>query len=157
MVRPASAACVVLLALVLVAITSLPTAAQDFTLVDEAAHDAISSSDIPGVVVLVGRGDETLFLRAYGWRTLVPEPQPMGPDTIFDIASLTKPFGTTLAMMSLIEQGAVKLDAPLGRYLKEFRGRTFANITIERVLTHTAGFAAIPPTGAVTHGFPAAA
>ena len=123
----------------------------DFSGVDAAARDAVQSGEIPGVVVLVGRGNDVLLLRAYGWRRLVPDPAPMTTDTIFDIASLTKPFGTTLAVMSLVERGAVKLDAPLGRYLKEFRGPAFAHVTIQRVLTHSAGFPAIPPPGAVKH------
>ena len=121
----------------------------DFTAVDDAARDAVQSGEIPGVVVLVGRGDDVLLLRAYGWRRLYPEPAPMLTDTIFDIASLTKPFGTTLAVMSLVERGAIKLDAPLGRYLAEFRKPAFAQVTVQRVLTHSAGFASIPPPGAV--------
>jgi uncharacterized protein YbbC (DUF1343 family)/CubicO group peptidase (beta-lactamase class C family) len=123
--------------------------AIDFTAVDEAARDAVQSGDVPGVVVLVGRGNDVLLLKAYGWRRVIPEPAPMTTDTIFDIASLTKPFGTTLAVMSLVERGAVKLDAPLGRYLREFRKPVFAHVTIQRLLTHSAGFPAIPPPGSV--------
>jgi uncharacterized protein YbbC (DUF1343 family)/CubicO group peptidase (beta-lactamase class C family) len=129
----------------------------DFTGVDEAARDAVASGDIPGVVVLVGRGDETLYHRAWGWRTLVPAPVPMTADTIFDIASLTKPLGTTVAVMALVERGALKLDAPLGRYLREFRGRSFEQVTIHRILTHSAGFPALPANGTLNGGFPAAA
>jgi uncharacterized protein YbbC (DUF1343 family)/CubicO group peptidase (beta-lactamase class C family) len=123
--------------------------APDFTAVDEAARDAVQSGEIPGVVVLVGRGDDVLLLRAYGSRRVVPDHAPMTTDTIFDIASLTKPFGTTLAVMELVERGAVKLDAPLGRYLSEFRKPVFAQVTIQRLLTHSAGFQAIPPPGSV--------
>src|SRR5438552_16719742 len=81
----------------------------------------------------------------------------MTEDTIFDIASLTKPFGTTLAVMSLVERGQVKLDGPLGRYLKEFRGRAHDMVTIRRLLTHSAGLPAIPPSGTLNPGFPKAA
>ena len=95
----------------------------DFSGIDEAANEAVSSGEIPGVVVLVGRGDDILLHRAYGSRRLLPHPVPMTVDTIFDLASLTKPFGTSLAVMSLVEKGSIKLDAPLGRYLKEFRGQ----------------------------------
>jgi uncharacterized protein YbbC (DUF1343 family)/CubicO group peptidase (beta-lactamase class C family) len=129
----------------------------DFTGVTEAARDAVASGEIPGVVVLVGQGQETLFHRAWGWRTLVPEPRLMSIDAVFDIASLTKPLGTTLAVMALVERGAIRLDAPLGRYLREFRGRPFQQVTIERILTHNAGFPAIPPTTALAGGFPSAA
>src|SRR6266550_7439944 len=105
------------------ALTSTYASAQDWSGLDEAAVEAVGSGEIPGVVVLVGRGDEVLYRRAWGSRRVVPEHVAMTEDTIFDIASLTKPFGTTLAVMSLVERGRVKLDAPLGRYLREFRGR----------------------------------
>jgi uncharacterized protein YbbC (DUF1343 family)/CubicO group peptidase (beta-lactamase class C family) len=81
----------------------------------------------------------------------------MTTDTIFDIASLTKPLGTTLAVMSLVERGAVKLDAPLGRYVREFRSATFDGATIRRILTHSAGLAAVPSDATVRPGFPEAA
>jgi uncharacterized protein YbbC (DUF1343 family)/CubicO group peptidase (beta-lactamase class C family) len=123
--------------------------APDFAAVDHAAREAVQSGEIPGAVVLVGRGDDVLLLRAYGWRRLTPTPAPMALNTIFDIASLTKPLGTTLAVMSLVDRGAVKLDAPLGRYLAEFRKPAFAEVTIHRLLTHSAGLQAIPPRGSV--------
>jgi uncharacterized protein YbbC (DUF1343 family)/CubicO group peptidase (beta-lactamase class C family) len=129
----------------------------DFSGIDEAANEAVSSGEIPGVVVLVGRGDDTPLHRAYGSRRLLPHPVPMTVDTIFDLASLTKPFGTTLAVMSLVEKGSIKLDAPLGRYLKEFRDKQYDEITIRRLLTHSAGLAAYPPNSVVSSGFPSAA
>jgi uncharacterized protein YbbC (DUF1343 family)/CubicO group peptidase (beta-lactamase class C family) len=124
----------------------------DFSAVDSAARDAVQSGEVPGAVVLVGRGNDTLFLRAYGSRRLIPDPAPMTADTIFDIASLTKPFGTTLAVLGLAERGVLKLDAPVSRYLPEFRKAAFAQVTIHRLLTHTAGFQAIPPPGSVKSG-----
>ena len=129
--------------------------APDFTGVDDAAREAVQSGEVPGVVVLVGRGNEILLHRSYGSRRLVPDMTPMTVDTIFDIASLTKPLGTTLAVMSLVEHGSLKLDAPVGRYLQEFRTKPFAQVTIQRLLTHTAGFPAVPPTAAVTASHPA--
>jgi uncharacterized protein YbbC (DUF1343 family)/CubicO group peptidase (beta-lactamase class C family) len=139
-----------LLAAVLLPAAMVSADAPSFEAVDEAARDAVASGDIPGVVVLVGRGDRILYERAFGSRALVPEPRPMTTDTIFDVASLTKPFGTTLAVLSLVERGAVKLDAPLGRYLREFKHPAFAAVTIRGLLTHSAGLPAIPPSGPVT-------
>jgi uncharacterized protein YbbC (DUF1343 family)/CubicO group peptidase (beta-lactamase class C family) len=150
-----------LLVLVPLALLTAPVVAlaqaPDFRAVDDAAIDAVRTGDIPGVVVLVGRGDQTLYLRAYGWRRVVPDHVEMTTDTIFDIASLTKPLGTTLAIMSLVERGDVRLDAPLGRYLREFRSHAQSQVTIQRLLTHSAGLPAIPPPSAVKIGFPAAA
>jgi uncharacterized protein YbbC (DUF1343 family) len=142
-----------ILALAVIFAGNVPPAmgqAPDFTGVDDAAREAVQSGEVPGVVVLVGRGNEILLHRSYGSRRLVPDMAPMTVDTIFDIASLTKPLGTTLAVMSLVEHGSVKLDAPVGRYLQEFRTKPFAQVTIQRLLTHTAGFPAIPATGSVS-------
>ena len=141
----------------LILVVPAEPATLNFSGVDEAATEAVTSGEIPGVVILIGRNDQTLYHRAFGWRELVPEPRPMAADTIFDIASLTKPFGTTLAMMSLIERGAINLDAPLGRYLKEFKGAAFEQVTIRRVMTHSAGFPAIPSAESLAGGFPRAA
>ncbi|HEY7520379.1 MAG TPA: exo-beta-N-acetylmuramidase NamZ domain-containing protein [Methylomirabilota bacterium] len=136
---------------------AVPEVTADFSAIDEAMNDAVKTGEIPGVVVLVGRGDDTLYFRAVGSRRLVPEPQPMTRDTIFDVASLTKPFATTLAVMMLVERGDVRLDNPLGRYLKEFRRKDLEGITIRRLLTHTAGLVAIPSSGSINGGFPKAA
>ena len=155
--RPAS----ILVGLVVFAIALHPAASisqpLDFSGVDAAVTDAVASGEIPGVVVLVGRGEDVLLHRAWGSRAVVPQPLPMLPDTIFDIASLTKPLGTTLAVMSLVERGKIKLDEPLSRYLREFRAASFSQVTVRRVLTHTAGFPATPANGALAGGFPKAA
>jgi uncharacterized protein YbbC (DUF1343 family)/CubicO group peptidase (beta-lactamase class C family) len=129
----------------------------NFSGINEAANDAVNSGEIPGTVVMIGRGDDVLLHRAYGSRRLLPQPAPMTVDTIFDLASLTKPFGTTLAVMALVERGQIKLDAPLGRYLREFRDKQYDEITIKRLLTHSAGLVAYPPNAAVSNGFPSAA
>jgi uncharacterized protein YbbC (DUF1343 family)/CubicO group peptidase (beta-lactamase class C family) len=148
-------AALVLLALLLPALVAADPV--DFSAIDAAARDAVSTGEIPGVVVLVGRGDEVLYRRAFGWRALVPDAEAMTPDTVFDIASLTKPLGTTLAIMALVERGTIKLDAPVGKYLKEFRSAAFQEVTIRRMLTHTAGFPGYPANTTVQNGFPAAA
>jgi uncharacterized protein YbbC (DUF1343 family)/CubicO group peptidase (beta-lactamase class C family) len=144
-----------------VALAVLPTAAVaqsfDFSGVDEAARDAIATGEIPGAVILVGQGDRILYVRAFGHRQLVPWPEPMTEDTVFDLASLTKPVGTALAVMSLVERGRIALDAPLGRYLREFQRPAFRQVTIRRILTHRAGFPGVPPDSAVRPGFPRAA
>ena len=100
------------LAFLLAAALATPARGANFSAVDQAARDAVASGEIPGAVVLLGRGTDILHHRAYGLRRVTPSQLPMTPDTIFDIASLTKPLGTTIAVMSLVERGALKLDAP---------------------------------------------
>jgi uncharacterized protein YbbC (DUF1343 family)/CubicO group peptidase (beta-lactamase class C family) len=129
----------------------------DFAEIDTITREAIASGELPGAVVLVGRGSEVLYLRAFGRRVVTPESAPMTPATIFDIASLTKPVGTTLALMALVERGAISLDAPLGSYLSEFGNGGFKEVTIRRMLTHSAGFPAIVPEATLNGGFPRAA
>jgi uncharacterized protein YbbC (DUF1343 family)/CubicO group peptidase (beta-lactamase class C family) len=147
------------LAVVLVMLSPALThaAPTDFSDIEMIARQAVDSEEFPGAVVLVGRGRDILYLSAFGRRALVPDPAPMTPGTIFDIASLTKPLATALAVMSLVERGAVSLDAPLGAYVSEFRGPAFGDVTIRRLLTHSAGFPAIVPDATLNGGFPRAA
>lgn len=145
------------LALLVVAALAAPARGADFSAVDEAVRDAVASGELPGAVVLVGRGPDILHHRAYGFRRVAPNQVPMTPDTIFDIASLTKPLGTAIAVMSLVERGALRLDAPVGRYLPEFDRRGLEGVTVQRLLTHSAGLAPVPPSDTVRRGFPSAA
>ncbi|MFZ1058327.1 MAG: exo-beta-N-acetylmuramidase NamZ domain-containing protein [Candidatus Rokuibacteriota bacterium] len=125
--------------------------------VDAAVQAAVSAGEVPGAVVLVGQGERVLYRKAFGARSLVPRQELMTEDTIFDVASLTKVVATTPAVLLLAEQGKLSLDDPLGKYLKEFSGRAFRDLTIRRILTHTAGFSDLPSLDAMREGFPRAA
>lgn len=124
---------------------------------DTAARDAVAAGEVPGTVVLVGEGDTVLYRRATGSRALVPTVEPMTADTVFDLASLTKVVATMPAILTLVDQGRVELDAPLGRYLPEFAGPAFRDVTIRRLLTHSAGLPDMPRPEAMSKGFPQAA
>ncbi len=76
---------------------------------------------------------------SYGFRLKAPEKERVSEDTIFDVASLTKVVATTPCMMLLIEQGRVKLDAPVREYLSEFQGEGRERITVRQLMTHTSG------------------
>jgi len=121
---------------------------------DAALGDAVAAGDVPGAVIFVGQGERVLYRRALGSRALVPALEPMTVDTIFDLASLTKVVATTPAVLLLAEQGRVQLDRPLGRYLKEFNTPAFQEVTVRRLLTHSAGLAALPSREAMAKGFP---
>ncbi len=134
-----------------------PAQPLDWTALDEAARDAIAAGDLPGAVIVVGQADRILYRKAFGSRALTPAVEPMTLDTVFDIASLTKVVATTPAVLALWEQGRLDLDAPLGRYLREFAGPVFRGVTIRRILTHSAGFPDLPAPRAIPRGLPQAA
>ena len=103
------------------------------------ARAAVARGDVPGAVLLVGRGDEVLLHEAVGLRAREPEPVPMTADTVFDLASLTKPVATATCVMRLVEQGRVQLDVPVARYLPEFGARGKDRVTVEELLRHWGG------------------
>src|SRR5436190_23396958 len=78
-----------------------------FDRIDQVVADAIKAKQTPGAVVLIGKGDQIVYEKAYGLRAVIPTEEPMTIDTVFDLASLTKVIATNTAMMTLIEQGRV--------------------------------------------------
>ncbi|HVQ50838.1 MAG TPA: serine hydrolase domain-containing protein, partial [Mycobacterium sp.] len=110
-----------------------------------------AAQKLPGAVVLIGHGGRVVFHQAYGSRKLAgeqgldgsPAPaEPMTEDTIFDMASLTKPLATATAVMQLYEQGKVAFDDPVQLYLPGFNAANDpqrAKVTVRMLLTHTSG------------------
>lgn len=108
---------------------------------EEAARlfeEAVVADDIRGCVLLVSRDDKIVLHRAMGWRNHAQR-MPMEPDTLFRIASNTKPIIAT-AILLLAEQGALTLDDPVGRHLPAFSNEKCRAITIRHLLSHTGGF-----------------
>ena len=114
-------------------------AAPAFSRIDELVQDAIAAKAAPGAVVLVGRGDQTIYEKAYGSRATVPSQEPMTLDTVFDVASLTKVVATTTAVMTLIEQGRVRLNDPVATFVPGFDRYGKSGITVRHLLTHVSG------------------
>jgi len=83
-----------------------------------------------------------IYRKAYGERSLEPAHAPMTVDTIFDFASLTKVVATTTAMMQLVDEGKVKLNDPVAKYIPEFAQNGKADITVHDLMTHYSG---LPP------------
>jgi uncharacterized protein YbbC (DUF1343 family)/CubicO group peptidase (beta-lactamase class C family) len=114
---------------------------------DPIVEKAIAADEIPGAVLLVWHQGRVIHRKAYGSRVLVPAREPMTVDTIFDLASLTKLVATTASVMRLVEQGKVRLNDPLARYIPEFAASKQDGkdqVTIRHLLTHTAGLVPIP-------------
>lgn len=121
---------------------------------DALLQDAVERRQIAGGVVLLARHGKLGHLKAIGWRD-VEAKQPMTPDTLFRIASMTKPV-TSAAVMMLVDDGKIRLNDPLSKYVPAFKetkvlvpskrdGEADAlkplerEITIHDLLTHTSG------------------
>lgn len=116
--------------------------ADRFAGIDDAVKNAIARDQLPGAVVLVVHRDKVVYRKAFGQRRLVPEHTLMTEDTIFDLASLTKPIATAMSIMLLLEDGKLKLDDPIARHVPAFARKETEGVTIAQLLTHTGGFIA---------------
>ena len=123
----------------------------DFGAVSAAINQAVAEKKLPGAVVVVGHGGRVVFEQAYGVRKYAGEPgvdgkpspaEAMTVDTIFDMASLTKCLATATAVMQLVEQGKVDVDAPVVKYLPEFAANGKEKVTVRELLTHYSGLPA---------------
>jgi len=94
----------------------------------------------PGAVLLAASGGIIRLFMAAGDRTLWPQPFPMEKETLFDLASLTKPLATTLAMMKLVDGGKIGLDTPIQALLPRTVPEDKRSITPRLLLSHSAGF-----------------
>jgi serine-type D-Ala-D-Ala carboxypeptidase len=107
--------------------------------------NAVKEGIFPGAVLLVGLGEDELLCQAFGFASLIPERRPLLKNTIFDLASLTKPLATTLGIMALIQNGRVDPDRPLG--FGSYRQLTPLGfgMTIRHLLAHSSGLPAYHP------------
>ena len=126
----------------------------------ETMQPFVDRKQISGAVTLVGRADRVVSLEAIGRRDIEGD-LPMRPDTLFRIASMTKPI-TALGIMMLAEEGKLSVDDPVETHLPELRGQMMVTsrsgdsvtltrpprpITLRDLLTHTSGMPGAPPPG----------
>jgi CubicO group peptidase (beta-lactamase class C family) len=107
--------------------------------VDAFVEGEIADAGIPGLAIAIVAGGEVVHVRGFG--VADGAGRPVTPDTPFQLASLSKAF-TATAVMQLVSDGAIDLDAPVTTYLPWFRvgeGESSAGITIRRLLNHTSG------------------
>ncbi len=124
------------------------------TLIEKASKNAslraflekgVQTGVFPGAVLLAVFQDKTAFLEKAGRYTPSMDSPPMTEETLFDLASLTKPFATALALMKLIDAEKLHLDAPLKKLLPEFLPPPFRNLTPRMLLCHSAGLQSWAP------------
>lgn len=137
-------ACAILALLVSVCAQAAAVAKHPATLaglsgVDSVIEQAVADGNIPGAVLIVGHDGAVAYRKAYGSRALEPKREPMTLDTVFDLASLTKVIATTTSVMQLVEQGKVRMNDPVAKYLPEFAQNGKDDITVRQLLTHYSG------------------
>lgn len=110
----------------------------------------IEAGEFPSAVYLVGAGDQIVYEDALGNSVVEPYRVANKIDTIYDLASLTKPLVTGLLCARRIELGELTLDSSVSHYLPEFDRTDKSMITIRELLTHTSGLPAWRPLYVLT-------
>lgn len=110
-----------------------------------AMTDAVSNAVFPGGVLLVDVAGEIVFFDATGSAAADPVAEPMTTDTVFDLASLTKPLVTAALTLSLVAERRLSLDDRVATHLPAWAEGAKARATLRHLLTHTAGLPAWRP------------
>lgn len=132
-----------------------PSRAQDTRIaaIDSLLQAEVDHEHIAGGAIQIVHQGRVLHRAAYGFAQRyrfgmepLDPPDPLTTEHLFDLASLTKVFGTTFGMMMLVDGGFVDLDAPVRRYLPEFSGPAKDSVTVRHLLTHSSGLSEWEPT-----------
>jgi uncharacterized protein YbbC (DUF1343 family) len=107
--------------------------------VSAAVRESIRAGETPGAVVLIGHAGAVVYRRAFGRIGFDPAAAALTPETLFDLASLTKVVATTPAVVKLAAAGRLALDRPAATYWPAFASRGKAAITVRGLLTHYSG------------------
>ncbi|MHA4843243.1 glycoside hydrolase family 3 N-terminal domain-containing protein [Flavitalea antarctica] len=112
--------------------------------IDSIVEDAIRQQAIPGAVVLVAKDGKIAYEKAFGHLGYDSTEQ-VYPQTLYDLASVTKVMATTVSVMKLYDEGKLKLDKKLGDYLPWVKGSNKQNLTVRDILLHQAGLKSFIP------------
>ena len=123
--------------------------------VDRIIEESIKTGEIPGAVLAVVRDGKMAYLKAYGNKSVYPSQEKMTVNTVFDLASVSKPVGTAIAFMQLVEQGRVRLTDNVSMHIPGFKpwtdtvtGRKI-EIRVVDLLTHTSGLPPYAPVATI--------
>ena len=119
--------------------TSAKLNPEKLAAIDGLVATAISEKKMPGCIVLIGRSAGVVSLKAYGNKRVEPEAEVMTDDTVFDLASLTKPLATATSIMKLVESGKLSLNDTVAQHLPDFAVENKEKITILDLLVHRSG------------------
>lgn len=107
--------------------------------IDEAVSKVVGPGKLAGAVVLVGTDKGVAYAGVFGQRAVEPSAEPMSRDTVFDMASLTKPVATATSVLALIEEGKIRPSDRIVEYFPEMDNHGKGRITVEQLLRHRAG------------------
>ncbi|HDR16487.1 MAG TPA: class A beta-lactamase-related serine hydrolase [Desulfobacteraceae bacterium] len=113
--------------------------------INEHLEAAVKEGVFPGAVLLAAAGSEIRCLTGAGFKSIEPAREPIDLETVFDLASLTKPLTTGIAVMKLVDQGRLDLDEPVHRVLELRPARNREEVTSRMLLGHCGGFPAWEP------------
>src|SRR5262245_12431268 len=105
-------------------------------------HEGVEAECFPGAVLVVGCHGSVVYEEAVGNAALIPSARRMTVDTVFDLASLTKPMATATALMLLLESWRVRLDDPIGTYVATWCRSACDTPTLRQLLSHCSGLPA---------------
>lgn len=107
--------------------------------IEQAMQSAVETGVFPGAVLLVRLRGRPVYHRAFGCSAVAPIREPARPDTLYDLASLTKPLATATAVLWLLQEKRLGLDDPLDAVLPELQGRAIGRATVLHLLNHSSG------------------
>jgi len=115
---------------------------MDFSPVDQEIVAAVEREVFPGAVVLISHAGESVYRRAVGFRSVDPQLSPLNETTCFDLASLTKPLATTVAIMLMVKEKILRLEDRVTRFFPNFGVQGKSPITYRHLLSHSSGLPA---------------
>ena len=125
---------------------AVPTVSSNkFYQVDSIVDDALEHKVFPGCVVLASKNGKIIYDKAFGHYSFDTLSASVNPESIYDLASVTKVSATTISIMKLYEQGKLDLNKTLGDYLLWTRGTDKAHLKIHDILLHQAGLVPFIP------------
>ncbi len=110
--------------------------------IDTIVTEQIEANNFPGAVICVGRRNKVHYLKAFGHEVIEPFKEPAEVDTIFDLASLTKPIATATSVMILIDEKKLSPKDKVAKFIPAFASNGKEEVLIKHLLTHTSGLPA---------------
>ncbi|RKX87083.1 MAG: serine hydrolase [Spirochaetes bacterium] len=109
----------------------------------EIIDNEIKKETFPGIVILVRKKGNIVFQTAAGKRQIYPAPENITPNSVFDLASLTKPLATTITALSVLEKEHISPLLTIGKFIPDLSKET-SDVTLHQLFTHTSGLAPGP-------------